>query len=99
MLLALLMAVLLALSAPLRSQDLTFFTVGSGELGGGYYVAAAALCDAVNRAEHGAMRCSPEPTSGSLYNLATSRSTSPSPSRTGSATPSRAPTSSTTTGR
>jgi TRAP transporter TAXI family solute receptor len=65
-------ACLLAATAPpSRAQDdaLQLFTLGSGDLGGGYYAAAGALCTVVNRAFRGEMRCSPEPTSGSLYNL------------------------------
>jgi TRAP transporter TAXI family solute receptor len=45
------------------------FTVGSGDIGGSYYAAAGALCANLNRNASGALRCSPEPTSGSLYNL------------------------------
>jgi TRAP transporter TAXI family solute receptor len=52
------------------AQDLRLFTVGSGDLGGGYYAAAKAICAVVNRANRGHLRCSPEPTAGSLYNLA-----------------------------
>jgi TRAP transporter TAXI family solute receptor len=69
------LAVALALALALvgggaGAQDLRLFTVGSGDLGGGYWAAAEALCGAVNRAQAGRLRCSPEPTSGSLYNLA-----------------------------
>ncbi len=56
---------------PAAGQDrLQLFTVGSGDVSGGYYAAAGALCAAVNRAAPGRLRCSPEPTTGSLYNLA-----------------------------
>jgi len=60
----------LLLAGPLAAQDLRLFSVGAGDVEGGYYSAARAICDAVNRAERGRLRCSPEPTSGSLYNLA-----------------------------
>ena len=51
------------------AQEMPFFTVGSGDVSGGYYAAASAICDLVNRVEMGAMRCSPDPTTGSVYNL------------------------------
>jgi TRAP transporter TAXI family solute receptor len=62
----------MALAAPnlASAQDFRLFTVGSGEVGGGYYAAATAICDRVNRAEVGKLRCSPEATPGSFYNLA-----------------------------
>jgi TRAP transporter TAXI family solute receptor len=62
----------LAIALPLASyaQDtLRFVTVGSAGLTGSYYAAAHAICDAVNRSHSGQIRCSPEPTKGSLYNL------------------------------
>ena len=60
----------IALAAcPAAAQDLEFFTIGSGDVTGGYYSAANAICDAVNRADRGRLRCSPEPTAGSIYNL------------------------------
>ena len=71
MLRALLLALMLA--APAAAQELRLFTVGAGEVGGGYYAAANAICDRVNRKEVGRLRCSPEATSGSLYNLAALR--------------------------
>lgn len=51
------------------AEDLRFFTLGSGELDGGYHRAARAICSAVNRAQPGRMRCSPETTPGSRYNI------------------------------
>ncbi len=48
---------------------LTFFSVGTGELDGGYYGVISTLCAAVNAAAPGELRCSPEPTPGSIYNL------------------------------
>jgi TRAP transporter TAXI family solute receptor len=56
-------------SAPRAQQEMQLFTVGSGDIGGSYYAAAGALCANLNRSSGSALRCSPEPTSGSLYNL------------------------------
>lgn len=52
------------------AQDAQFFSFGAGDSEGGYYAAASAICDAVNRAGHGTLRCSPESTLGSIYNIA-----------------------------
>ena len=51
------------------AQDLNFFSLGSGTVSGGYFSAARSICERINRQEAGAMRCSPEPTPGSIYNL------------------------------
>jgi TRAP transporter TAXI family solute receptor len=51
------------------AQDLSFINIGSGDLVGGYYKTAKALCAPINRAGAGKVRCSPEPTAGSIYNL------------------------------
>lgn len=48
---------------------LTFFDVASGDLEGGYYVATGAICDLVNARNPDVLRCSPESTPGSLYNI------------------------------
>jgi hypothetical protein len=56
-----------ALAAP--SQAMTFFTIGTADLDAGYYRVASALCALVNAMQGGRMRCSPEPTPGSIYNL------------------------------
>lgn len=56
-------------TAQVAPQPLSLFTLGSAALDGGYHAVARALCDRVNRAELGVLRCSPEPTAGSLYNL------------------------------
>jgi uncharacterized protein len=53
----------------LSAQSLRLFSVGSGDLDGGYFAATRAICDVLNRAERGRLRCSPEVTPGSLYNL------------------------------
>ncbi len=69
MLRALLTAAVVALAAPAGAIDLRLFTLGSGEVGGSYFVSANAICNSVNRAHRGVLRCSPEATPGSLYNL------------------------------
>lgn len=48
----------------------TFVSVGTGAISGLYYPVARALCDLVNRGRraHG-VRCSAEPTSGSVFNV------------------------------
>lgn len=69
MLRALVTAALFAVAAPATAADLRLFTLGSGEVGGSYFVAANAICDLFNRAHRAVMRCSPEATPGSLYNL------------------------------
>jgi hypothetical protein len=45
-----------------------FFTLGAGPVGGGYYNASRAICDVVHAAMPGELRCSPDPTPGSVYN-------------------------------
>jgi len=59
----------LTLISPIHAENLTLFSVGSGQVGGGYFAAAKALCETVNRSRAGDLRCSPEATAGSLYNL------------------------------
>lgn len=51
------------------ASALTFFSVGSGDVDGNYYRVASAICALVNRDMKGVMRCSPESTAGSIYNL------------------------------
>lgn len=46
-----------------------FFSLASGDVAGNYFAVARALCRAVNRDHPGVMRCSPEATPGSVYNL------------------------------
>ncbi len=60
---------LFASAGAAMAQGLVLFTLGSGDVAGSYYASAAAICDAVNRDEGGKIRCSPDPTSGSRYNL------------------------------
>ena len=65
-----LMATALAVSlAPLPAGAFSFFTFGSGGLNGGYFSAAREICERVNRNSGGDIRCSPESTPGSAYNL------------------------------
>jgi TRAP transporter TAXI family solute receptor len=52
-----------------RAEDMQLFTFGAGDVAGGYYAAATAICETVNRTERGRLRCSPDPTPGSIYNL------------------------------
>ncbi len=70
---ALVIAVALAVATPAGADGLRLFTVGSGEIGGSYFAAANAICDLVNRSQRGVLRCSPEPTPGSLYNISALR--------------------------
>jgi TRAP transporter TAXI family solute receptor len=46
-----------------------FFTLGAGPVGGGYYTASRAICDIVHATLPGELRCSPDPTPGSVYNV------------------------------
>jgi hypothetical protein len=46
-----------------------FFTLAGGDVGGNYFLVARALCRATNREHPGELRCSPEATPGSVYNL------------------------------
>jgi TRAP transporter TAXI family solute receptor len=46
-----------------------FFTLAGGDIGGNYFALARAICRHLNRAAGGTMRCSPEATPGSGYNL------------------------------
>jgi hypothetical protein len=59
----------LAIVAEAKGQDIQLFTFGAGDVSGGYYAAANAICETVNRNEHGLFRCSPDPTPGSIYNV------------------------------
>jgi len=64
---------LLSLARVATTQELRLFTVGSGEVNGAYFAAANAICDNLNRDRRGVLRCSPEATPGSIYNLAALR--------------------------
>ena len=58
----------LSVSTVAHAQDPRLYTIGSGDVNGSYYAAATALCQETNRAE-AALRCSPEATPGSIYNM------------------------------
>lgn len=51
------------------SDDLRFFSIGSGDISGNYYPTARSVCEAFNSSDDTRRRCSPEPTAGSIYNL------------------------------
>jgi hypothetical protein len=56
--------------APQAGADpLRFFTVGTASLAGTYYAAGRAICRSINAEGPADLRCSPEPTPGSQYNL------------------------------
>ena len=57
-----------AAAAP-AAQEMRFFTVAAGPIGGGYHTAATAICTVVHREHPGLLRCSPDPTPGSVYNV------------------------------
>ena len=61
--------ILFCLSTQVCAEDLKMITVGAGEVAGSYYASARAICDAINLAQRGRLRCSPDPTAGSTYNL------------------------------
>src|SRR5262249_3333473 len=70
------LAVLLDLLAPLAyASDETIVSLGTGELKGVYYPVGRAICEVVNQdlRTHG-VRCSPETTPGSVYNIEALRS-------------------------
>lgn len=51
------------------SAELRLFSIGSGDLSGGYFATARAICEIFNASSDKPRRCSPEPTAGSIYNL------------------------------
>jgi uncharacterized protein len=59
----------IATAMPAAAEDFDFFTIGAGPLGGGYYAAARAICEVVHSLRPGELRCSPDPTPGSVYNV------------------------------
>ena len=63
------------LSTPVRANDEIFASIGTGELNGIYYPVGKAICQIVNQdlRTHG-IRCSPETTPGSVYNINALRS-------------------------
>lgn len=52
-----------------HANDPYFASFGTGSTGGNYYKTAREICRAVNRRYSGVLRCSPEATAGSIYNL------------------------------
>ena len=69
-----LLAIAIFLSPVSASADLRLFTIGSGDLSGGYFATARAICKAFNASDDSLRRCTPEPTVGSIYNLSVLRS-------------------------
>jgi TRAP transporter TAXI family solute receptor len=69
-LITILIAIAAVLSAPARASAEVFASVGTGELNGVYYPVGKAICQIVNGdlSMHG-VRCSPEATPGSVYNI------------------------------
>ena len=51
------------------AEPVTLFSIGSGDISGNYYPVAQSLCEAFNRFDDSRRRCSPEPSTGSIYNL------------------------------
>jgi len=63
---------LLASAAPwsgAAANDLRVTSIGTGGVNGNYFAMGRALCEAVNAVAPPDLRCSPEPTPGSFYNL------------------------------
>jgi TRAP transporter TAXI family solute receptor len=65
-----LLALALAASAvlPVRAEEMRLFTLGAGPVGGGYFAAASAICATIHTLYPGQLRCSPDPSPGSVYN-------------------------------
>jgi uncharacterized protein len=74
-LVAMVLAIALILPVAAQAEDEVFASVGTGELNGIYYPVGKAICQIVNRdlRTHG-VRCSPEATPGSVYNMAALKS-------------------------
>lgn len=66
---AMIAAISLLLPVPALAQETVLFTLGAGDVSGSYYASAFAICDVVNRTAPEHLRCSPDPTAGSIYNL------------------------------
>src|SRR5215831_20640476 len=63
------------LPASARGGEETFASIGTGQLNGIYYPVGKAICQIVNRDLHThGVRCSPEATPGSVYNMAALKS-------------------------
>jgi len=59
----------LAVAPQAGAEPLRLFVVGTASLAGTYYAAGRAICRSINAAGPDGLRCSPEPTPGSQYNL------------------------------
>jgi len=59
----------IAMAMPATADEFEFFTIGAGPLGGGYYAAANAICNLIHALRPGELRCSPDPSPGSVYNV------------------------------
>ncbi len=66
---ALAVAAVLLLVPMAGAEPLRLFTLGTASLGGNYYAAGREICRLSNREGPEDLRCSPEPTPGSQYNL------------------------------
>jgi TRAP transporter TAXI family solute receptor len=55
---------------PLRAEEMRLFTLGAGPVGGGYFAAASAICATIHGLYPGELRCSADPSPGSVYNAA-----------------------------
>src|SRR6516225_488266 len=63
-------AIAAVLPAPVRANDEIFASIGTGEVNGIYYPVGKAICEIVNHDLHTyGVRCSPEATPGSVYNV------------------------------
>ena len=69
-LVAMLFAAAAILPVAAQAEDEVFASVGTGELNGIYYPVGKAICQIVNRdLSTDGVRCSPETTPGSVYNM------------------------------
>jgi TRAP transporter TAXI family solute receptor len=60
----------LAVSGPMaQAEGVRLFSFGTAGINGNYYRLGLELCALINREASGELRCSPEPTAGSQYNL------------------------------
>jgi hypothetical protein len=82
----------LTFAQPLSARELRLFSIGSGDLDGGYFAAARAICEVINRTDG---KGSPESTipdrSTTSSPLTRGNLTWPSSSLTGKSMPSREP--------
>jgi uncharacterized protein len=69
-LMAIVIGVAMVLRVTAHAEDEVFASVGTGQLNGVYYPVAKAICQIVNRElQTNGVRCSPETTPGSVYNI------------------------------